>query len=79
MEITEKENEQSKWFGNASLDEKQSRLGSAIFFLICTILVFSVVGYGAVDSWALGFLTFISGVIMIFLDSRSVFYQGISV
>jgi O-antigen ligase len=73
MVETEKKNEQSKWFGAASLDEEQSRLGSAIFFLICAILVFSAAAYGAVDTWALGFLTFISGVITIFWILKAFF------
>ena len=66
MEKAELENEQTKWLGDASLDEKQSRLGKAVFFLICFILVFSVVAYGAVDTWVLGVLALISGVLMIF-------------
>ena len=73
MDKTERENEQSKWFGAALLDEEQSRLGSAIFFLICAILVFSTAAYGAVDTWALGFLTFISGVITIFWILKAFF------
>ena len=66
MEKTEKENGRLQWFDDAAIEEKPSRLSALIFFLICVIPVFSAVAYGAVDSWALGFLTFVCGAIMIF-------------
>ncbi|MBA2736430.1 MAG: O-antigen ligase family protein, partial [Pyrinomonadaceae bacterium] len=66
MEKTEKENGRLQWFDDAAIEEKPSRLNALIFFLICVIPVFSAVAYGAVDSWALGFLTFVCGAIMIF-------------
>lgn len=46
--------------------EKHSRLSEAVFLLLALILVFAVVAFGAVDAWALGFLTFLSGAIIIF-------------
>lgn len=38
----------------ALADETPSRLSGTIFLLLCTMLVFSVVFFGAVDVWALG-------------------------
>ena len=42
-----------------------SRLSGIIFFIICSALVFSVVAFGAVDLWALGVLSFLSGSIVV--------------
>lgn len=42
-----------------------SRLSGVIFFLLCAIPVVSVVGFGAVDAWALGLLSLAAGVIVI--------------
>lgn len=59
------------------MPEKQTRLNSSaaaapptpiggiIFFIICAMLVFSVVAFGAVDIWALGALSFLSGSIAV--------------
>jgi O-antigen ligase len=46
-------------------DEKTSRLNSAIFVLLCFVPIISTVAYGAVDVWALGFLTIFAGAIAI--------------
>jgi len=42
-----------------------TRLSGIIFFIICATLVFSVVAFGAVDFWALGVLSFTSGLIAV--------------
>jgi len=47
--------------GAASADETASRLSEIIFYLICAMMVFSVVAFGAVDVWALGILSLFSG------------------
>ena len=44
---------------------ESSRASSVVFFLLCAVLVFSVVAYGAVDVWALGALSLISGIITV--------------
>lgn len=41
--------------------ETPSRLSGIIFFIGCATLVFSVVAFGAVDLWALGVLSLLSG------------------
>ncbi len=66
MEKTEKKNEHRQWFDDAAPAEKPSRLSALIFLLICIIPVFSVVAYGAVDSWSLGILTVVCGAITVF-------------
>ena len=66
MEKSEKKNERRQWFDDAALTEKSSRLSASVFFLICIIPVFSAVAYGGVDSWSLGLLTFICGLITVF-------------
>ena len=42
-----------------------SRLSGVIFFIVCATLVFSVVSFGAVDLWALGVLSILSGSIAV--------------
>jgi len=46
-------------------DEITSRLSGAIFFLLCAMLVFSVVAFGAVDVWALGVSSLFAGSIAV--------------
>jgi O-antigen ligase len=45
--------------------EKTSPVQSIIFVLLCIILVFSTVAYGAVETWAFGFLTILIGAIAV--------------
>ncbi|MCU1289304.1 MAG: rane protein of unknown function [Acidobacteria bacterium] len=65
METTENVNRQTQWLDASAFGGGESRLSAVIFFLLCAIPVFSAIAYGAVDAWALGFLTFISGVIAV--------------
>lgn len=44
---------------------ESSRASGIVFFLLCATLVFSVVAYGAVDAWALGALSLVSGVVAV--------------
>ncbi len=46
-------------------DEITSRLSGAIVFLLCAILVFSVVAFGGVDVWALGAFSLLAGSIAV--------------
>lgn len=46
-------------------EENRSTLDSLIFFLLAATLVFTVAAFGAVDAWALGFLSVTSGAILI--------------
>ncbi len=50
--------------GAARIDEKKSRLNTAVFFLINATLVFSAVAFGAVDTWALAVLSLLAGLIV---------------
>ena len=56
----------SELFDEAVVDDKPSRLSGLVFFLLCAIPVFSAVAFGAVDTWALGLLSFFSCLIVIF-------------
>jgi O-antigen ligase len=47
------------------LNEGPSRLNKAVFFMLCAILVFSTVAYGAVDTWALGLLSVLAAVLAV--------------
>ena len=46
--------------------ERFSRLSGAIFILLCVILIFSTLAYGAVETWAFGFIAIFTGLIAIF-------------
>ena len=46
--------------------ERFSRLSGAIFFLLCVILIFSTLAYGAVETWAFGFIAVLTGLIAVF-------------
>ena len=51
--------------GAINIDEKLSRLSGAVLFLLCAMLVFSVVAFGAVDVWALGASSLLAGSIVV--------------
>ena len=46
--------------------EESSRLSGAIFFLLCVILIFATLAYGAVETWAFGFISILTTLIAIF-------------
>lgn len=52
--------------GGELTEENGSRLSSIIFILLCVMLIFSVVFYGAVDTAALAVLTAVAAVIVLF-------------
>ena len=64
MSENRKNTNSSQDSGMPSADKKSSRLSGVIFFLLCAILVFSVVTFGAVDVWALGASSLIAGLIV---------------
>jgi len=51
---------------SASESERFSRLSGGIFILLCVVLIFSTVAYGAVENWAFGFISIFTGIIVIF-------------
>jgi O-antigen ligase len=65
MQENDKTSKASEWFDATIVDEKPTRLSGVIFFFLCLIPVFSAIAYGAVDTWALGFLTVLTLVIVI--------------
>ncbi|MDQ4120996.1 MAG: O-antigen ligase family protein [Acidobacteriota bacterium] len=44
----------SDWIGATVIEDKPTRASSIIVFILCAWLILSVIGYGAVDYWALG-------------------------
>lgn len=54
-------------------DDDPSRLSGIVFFLLCTMLVFSVVAFGAVDVWALAISSVFAGLIVIFWAADALF------
>ncbi len=46
--------------------EQFSRSSSAVFILLCGILIFSTLAYGAVETWAFGFISIFTGLIAVF-------------
>ncbi len=57
----------------AQAAENHSRLSGAIFFLLNATLVFSTIVFGAVDTWALGVLSVIAGLIVVLWVTDSFF------
>lgn len=47
----------SEWFDATLVDEKPSKLSGFIFVWFFVMLIFAVVSYGSVETWALGFLS----------------------
>jgi len=62
----EKTSDSSAWYQKAILDDNPSRLSGIIFILLCAMLVFSNIAFGAVETWALGFLSIFAALIVIF-------------
>lgn len=53
------------WKNAAFNEETPTRLSSVVYFLLCSIPVFSAVAFGAVETWALGVLSVLTGLIAI--------------
>ena len=56
----------SEQLTTALAPENLARTGSIIFFLLCTMLVFAPIAFGAVDIWASGILALIAFLIAVF-------------
>ncbi len=52
----------SDWYDATLVSEKTSRLSGVVFFLLCASSIFAVIAFGAVDVWALGFLSLFVGI-----------------
>lgn len=63
MENAERKNTPVEHY--ADYAPEPTRASGIIFFLLCATLVFSVVAYGAVDTWALGVVSLASGIIAV--------------
>lgn len=50
----------------SGMAERPSRLSGIIFILLCVILAFSTLAYGATETWAFGFISIFTGLIAIF-------------
>ncbi|HVE56180.1 MAG TPA: O-antigen ligase family protein [Pyrinomonadaceae bacterium] len=50
----------------SSIPERFSRLSGLIFILLCVVLIFSTLAYGAVETWAFGFISVFTGLIAVF-------------
>jgi O-antigen ligase len=46
--------------------ERFSRLSGVIFILLCLVLIFSTLAYGAVETWAFGIISIFTGLIAVF-------------
>ena len=66
MEKRKKTSDNPAWYQKAYLDDNPSRLSGIIVVLLCVMLVFSTIAYGAVETWAVGFLSLFAGAIVIF-------------
>jgi len=62
----EKTSNSAAWYRKADLDDNPSRLSEIIVILLCAMLVFSNIAFGAVETWALGFLSLFAALIVIF-------------
>lgn len=62
----EKNSNSAAWYHKADLDDNPSRLSGIIIVLLCVMLVFSNIAYGAVETWALGFLSLFAGFVVVF-------------
>ncbi len=54
------------WHDAEISDEKPSRLSGVVFLFLCLIPIFSAIAYGAVDAWALAFLTILTFLMLVF-------------
>ena len=73
MKIVRKENkpEDLEWYRESLVEKNSSRLKTLIFFVLCVMLIFATVAYGAVDIWATASLSVLSCLILLlwFTDS----------
>ncbi len=56
----------TEWY-DATLDnEKPTRLSGLIFVLLAVMMIFATAAYGAVDTWSLGILSCLAGLVVVF-------------
>ncbi len=65
----------TEWYNTILVDEKPTRLSGVIFMLLYVMLIFSTIAYGAVETWALGFLSIGACLIALFWLADSFFAQ----
>lgn len=65
----------SEWYDAALVDDKPSRLSGLVFFFLCLIPVFASLAYGAVETWAIGFLAILTGILAMLWMADS-FFKG---
>ncbi len=77
--MSENQKKTSSSARRAALDAIASRWSGGIFYVICSILVLSVVAFGAVDFWALGFLSLLTGLIAVLWIADAWFKKELSI
>lgn len=65
----------SEWYDAALVTDKPSRLSGSVFFFLCLIPVFASLAYGAVETWAIGFLAIFTGILVVLWLTDS-FFKG---
>lgn len=67
MKIVRKETDPKdlEWYRESLAKKKSSRLKGSIFFVLCVMLIFATVAYGAVDAWAMAALSVFSGAVVL--------------
>ncbi len=63
----------SEWYDATMVNEKPTRLSGVVFVLLCVMLIFSTVAYGSVETWALGFLSIVACLVVVFWLADSFF------
>lgn len=65
--------ESPEWYRASLIEKKSTRIKSLIFFLLCVMLIFATVAYGAVDAWARAMLVIFTGLIVLLWLTDSYF------
>lgn len=65
MKITRQEPDPKdlEWYRESLVEKKSTRLKGSIFFVLCAMLVFATIAYGAVDAWAMAALSIFTGIV----------------
>jgi O-antigen ligase len=56
----------SEWFDATLVNEKPTRLSGVVYVLLSVMMIFATIAYGSVETWALGLLSIIACLIMVF-------------
>ncbi|MGI8468714.1 MAG: O-antigen ligase family protein [Pyrinomonadaceae bacterium] len=67
MKIVRKEPDPQdlEWYRESMTQKKSSRVRGSIFFVLCVMLVFATIAYGAVDAWAMALLSVFAGFVVL--------------